>query len=77
MDEKGGPGDILISRSVGIWLNGRGVNLLDRSGGTLRVDEVRDPLIREPGAFWHDEVADQCNDGDTSHDNRSIWDRLV
>jgi hypothetical protein len=38
---------------------------------------MRDPLIRKPGAFWHDEIADQCNDGDTSHDDRGIWNKLV
>lgn len=68
---------MLLSRPIGIWLAGRGFNLLDGSGGTLRVDEMRDPLIREPGAFWHDEVADQCNDGDSSHDDRGIWKKLV
>lgn len=49
-------------------------NFLDGFGcSTLAIDEMRDAVNRQPGAFGGDEVGDKSEDGHTGHDDWGVW----
>lgn len=44
-----------------------------RLDSALTINKVSDAVSRKPSTLWHHEVGDQCEDGDSSHDNGGVY----